>query len=88
MHRIAIAVRRALAWAVREGVIRANPVARLTIPTHTRVVRAVTKEEAEALIRKASPEERDLLEVPWRSGYRPGGALRVTARQLRGQIRG
>lgn len=75
-----IAVQRAFNWAVRMGLIAANPVRTLEKPKAGRRERVISAEQYETILSLVRDEEfRDLLTVCWETGCRPQEALSVEA---------
>jgi integrase len=75
-----IAVQRAFNWAVRMGLIDANPIRTLEKPKAGRREHVISEEEFAVILSLVRDEEfRDLLTVCWETGCRPQEALSVEA---------
>ena len=78
-----IAVQRAFNWALRMGLIDANPVRSIEKPKAGRRDRVISAAEYDALVAAVGDEEfRDLLATCWETGCRPQEALAVEARHV------
>ncbi|CAN5702389.1 hypothetical protein BH23PLA1_BH23PLA1_41280 [soil metagenome] len=78
-----IAVQRAFNWAVRMGLIEANPVRSLEKPRAGRREHVISVEQFRTIREIVRDEEfRDLLTVCWETGCRPQEVLSVEARHV------
>jgi len=75
-------LRAALRWAVREGYIPSDPLAKLVLPRRTRRERTLSPDEREAIRARACPAVRDLLTVLEQTGCRPMVAATIEARHV------
>jgi integrase len=78
-----IAVQRAFNWAVRMGLIPANPIRAVEKPKAGRREHVITAERFEAIIALVRDGEfRDLITTCWETGCRPQEVLAVEARHV------
>ena len=79
----ATAVQRAFNWALSEGLIERNPLARVTKPGREPRELAVSPADyAEVMAAVAEPNFRSLLTFAWESGVRPQGIVKIEARHV------
>ncbi len=77
------AIKRCLAWAVRQGYIEKNPIAALEVPNAERREVSVSATEFERILSCCRDQSfHDLLVTTWETGCRPQELLKVEARHV------
>jgi integrase len=83
----AVAVKRAYAWAERQGLLKSNPVKHVEVPASGRRTRVLSpQEQAEVLAAIRDQAFKDFVFAMMETGCRPGEVARVTAANFNAEL--